>query len=192
MDGRCVLTAADLSHADVAVTANVRGDLDAAVEAELGGRRYARIVVRESKKQRVQLRRAGGGPGRKSLEHWAYLIVRADVSDERNAEWRDRLDTTDVPALFDHARGPTSALAFAKHTGRAAETFAKGAREGALTTVPRLAPDIDDSTIARGQLTRRALEPQSPHVLGGWLSNDRSEQPMKVKRRETRMIGELG
>jgi len=35
MDGGRVLAAADLSHADVAFTANVRGDLDATVEAEL-------------------------------------------------------------------------------------------------------------------------------------------------------------
>ena len=117
MDGGRVLAAADLGHADVAFTANVRGDLDATVEAELRGRRDARIVVRKAEKQRLDVRGARRGPGGEPFERRTYLIVRADVPDERDAQRRDRLDATNETSFFDHRSGPAPTLAFAKHTG---------------------------------------------------------------------------
>src|SRR5574338_978389 len=81
MDGGRVLAAANLGHGDVTLTANGLGDFDTTVEAELRGRCDARIVVREPEEQRVQARRARGGPGGKSFEHRPYLIVRSNVPD---------------------------------------------------------------------------------------------------------------
>src|SRR5262245_60551480 len=112
MDCGRVLAAADVIHADVAFTADVRGDLDATVEAELRGRRDARIVVREPEKQRLDVRRARRGPDGEPFERRAYLIVRADVPDERDAKRRDRLDATHEPSVLGHRSGPASTLAF--------------------------------------------------------------------------------
>src|SRR5688500_12074099 len=39
---------------------------------------------------------------------------------------------------------------------------------------------------------RRALQPQPPDMLGGRLSNNHNKKPIKVKRRETRAMGQLG
>ena len=89
--------------ADVAFTANIRGDLDATVEAELRGRRDVRIAVREAEKQRVDVRRARRSPPRREQtcrharedfprpggrEEWNELRSRRE--NEHGIEQRDR------------------------------------------------------------------------------------------------------
>src|SRR5688572_4998944 len=114
------------------------------------------------------------------------------MPDERDAQRRHGFDTTHECSLFDDRSGPAPTLAFAKHTWRATEAFAEGARERALASVPGLSSNIGDSAMTRRQLMRRALQPQPPDVLGGWLADDGGEEAMKMKRRETGVRGHLG
>src|SRR5262245_24630056 len=82
------LAAAEGLDAHLALRLEILADRNAAVEAELVGRRDVRVVVPDANDLRTPPEQAAlAGPVAEALEGFSDLLIRANVSDEGEAHW---------------------------------------------------------------------------------------------------------